>query len=194
MSIRRENHFPWIEVTSFVGVWLRFRRQGERKKCKHDCDGHDRDDCRRSGNDANGAQPHFGSSTVRMRSTDKFCSTCSRPLGQRTVNFSILVAAPNPKCTRPSSCDRYPELDTRSAICFFPSAVTSRRAPMPSRLLLVPFRWIVIQWPVLAETLWNNVAGAPRFTRKASILSLIHISEPTRRTPISYAVFCLKNK
>ena len=26
------------------------------------------------------------------------------------------------------------------------------------------------------------------------ILSLIHISEPTRRTPISYAVFCLKKK
>src|SRR5665647_864571 len=25
-------------------------------------------------------------------------------------------------------------------------------------------------------------------------LSLIHISEPTRRTPISYAVFCLKQK
>src|SRR5665647_3883288 len=27
-----------------------------------------------------------------------------------------------------------------------------------------------------------------------SFLSLIHISEPTRRTPISYAVFCLKKK
>src|SRR5665647_2789523 len=27
---------------------------------------------------------------------------------------------------------------------------------------------------------------------KAYALSLIHISEPTRRTPISYAVFCLK--
>ena len=27
-----------------------------------------------------------------------------------------------------------------------------------------------------------------------SQLSLIHISEPTRRTPISYAVFCLKKK
>src|SRR5680860_1534284 len=27
-----------------------------------------------------------------------------------------------------------------------------------------------------------------------SDLSLIHISEPTRRTPISYAVFCLKKK
>src|SRR5680860_1646 len=26
----------------------------------------------------------------------------------------------------------------------------------------------------------------------AMLLSLIHISEPTRRTPISYAVFCLK--
>ena len=28
----------------------------------------------------------------------------------------------------------------------------------------------------------------------ALTLSLIHISEPTRRTPISYAVFCLKKK
>ena len=31
-------------------------------------------------------------------------------------------------------------------------------------------------------------------TRIAEQLSLIHISEPTRRTPISYAVFCLKKK
>src|SRR5664279_5423177 len=29
---------------------------------------------------------------------------------------------------------------------------------------------------------------------KVEELSLIHISEPTRRTPISYAVFCLKKK
>src|SRR5680860_1361565 len=29
---------------------------------------------------------------------------------------------------------------------------------------------------------------------RALHLSLIHISEPTRRTPISYAVFCLKKK
>ena len=28
----------------------------------------------------------------------------------------------------------------------------------------------------------------------SALLSLIHISEPTRRTPISYAVFCLKKK
>src|SRR5664279_1666875 len=32
------------------------------------------------------------------------------------------------------------------------------------------------------------------FGRMVLILSLIHISEPTRRTPISYAVFCLKKK
>ena len=30
--------------------------------------------------------------------------------------------------------------------------------------------------------------------REEDVLSLIHISEPTRRTPISYAVFCLKKK
>src|SRR5680860_907829 len=33
---------------------------------------------------------------------------------------------------------------------------------------------------------WNVATPSP--------LSLIHISEPTRRTPISYAVFCLKKK
>ena len=30
--------------------------------------------------------------------------------------------------------------------------------------------------------------------KKGMYLSLIHISEPTRRTPISYAVFCLTKK
>ena len=32
------------------------------------------------------------------------------------------------------------------------------------------------------------------FVDENDYLSLIHISEPTRRTPISYAVFCLKKK
>eukprot|EP01016_Furgasonia_blochmanni_P034359 TRINITY_DN369_c0_g1_i4.p1 TRINITY_DN369_c0_g1~~TRINITY_DN369_c0_g1_i4.p1 ORF type:complete len:112 (-),score=6.91 TRINITY_DN369_c0_g1_i4:14-349(-) len=32
------------------------------------------------------------------------------------------------------------------------------------------------------------------FSETIGNLSLIHISEPTRRTPISYAVFCLKKK
>ena len=38
---------------------------------------------------------------------------------------------------------------------------------------------------------WDIADG--NITVKAG-LSLIHISEPTRRTPISYAVFCLKKK
>ena len=32
------------------------------------------------------------------------------------------------------------------------------------------------------------------FQREETFLSRINISEPTRRTPISYAVFCLKKK
>src|SRR5665647_689612 len=37
--------------------------------------------------------------------------------------------------------------------------------------------------------------GQPvEFGEPLVIISLIHISEPTRRTPISYAVFCLKKK
>src|SRR5664279_6261883 len=34
--------------------------------------------------------------------------------------------------------------------------------------------------------------GGPGDLGGDALLSLIHISEPTRRTPISYAVFCLK--
>ena len=42
----------------------------------------------------------------------------------------------------------------------------------------------------LYRQLWVMAAGIVGLT----VLSLIHISEPTRRTPISYAVFCLKKK
>ena len=45
----------------------------------------------------------------------------------------------------------------------------------------------------------NRKVGLIRFSKDIHCyipmdLSLIHISEPTRRTPISYAVFCLKKK
>src|SRR5665647_817595 len=52
----------------------------------------------------------------------------------------------------------------------------------------------------LKETLTDlrdNTAELNRIKRHLHTLinlSLIHISEPTRRTPISYAVFCLKKK
>src|SRR5665647_2571458 len=36
-----------------------------------------------------------------------------------------------------------------------------------------------------------NAYGSAEFEHAIVDLSLIHISEPTRRTPISYAVFCL---
>src|SRR5665647_3814268 len=38
------------------------------------------------------------------------------------------------------------------------------------------------------------VSGPNESRATEPLLSLIHISEPTRRTPISYAVFCLKKK
>src|SRR5664279_3960147 len=44
-----------------------------------------------------------------------------------------------------------------------------------------------------ADRPWWQAGVDPR-PGTAQILSLIHISEPTRRTPISYAVFCLKKK
>ena len=48
----------------------------------------------------------------------------------------------------------------------------------------------------MAETfkVGANARELLRYTQRATRLSLIHISEPTRRTPISYAVFCLKKK
>ena len=40
----------------------------------------------------------------------------------------------------------------------------------------------------------SEIQNIMRYGRSDIDLSLIHISEPTRRTPISYAVFCLKKK
>src|SRR5680860_433242 len=49
--------------------------------------------------------------------------------------------------------------------------------------------------PRYAATTWPTSGGSGTDSRRAPFpLSLIHISEPTRRTPISYAVFCLKKK
>src|SRR5665647_41535 len=55
--------------------------------------------------------------------------------------------------------------------------------------------WVVVI--IGQEYLWSrfdpflaHARGLPA-SGLSSLLSLIHISEPTRRTPISYAVFCL---
>ena len=44
------------------------------------------------------------------------------------------------------------------------------------------------------EFFQERVKTFEKLSSKMKRLSLIHISEPTRRTPISYAVFCLKKK
>src|SRR5664279_4438484 len=46
--------------------------------------------------------------------------------------------------------------------------------------------------PAGSECSGGEIAPSVRGGDVYDILSLIHISEPTRRTPISYAVFCLK--
>ena len=48
----------------------------------------------------------------------------------------------------------------------------------------------------ITYALYDHSSGGVRegAMLRSKYLSLIHISEPTRRTPISYAVFCLKKK
>src|SRR5665647_3917928 len=41
---------------------------------------------------------------------------------------------------------------------------------------------------------WGTRIPSQTRVEALKYLTLIHISEPTRRTPISYAVFCLKKK
>src|SRR5678810_427734 len=57
-----------------------------------------------------------------------------------------------------------------------------------ARLIILPVPWEV------TVSYGAGTARAAEHIRKASvqILSLIHISEPTRQAEISYAVFCLK--
>ena len=47
---------------------------------------------------------------------------------------------------------------------------------------------------LLSKSKMENSPIAWQDTREGYYLSLIHISEPTRRRGISYAVFCLKKK
>src|SRR5665647_1496017 len=69
------------------------------------------------------------------------------------------------------------------------------RRPVVAALISIEF---VVALTLLSrfkfDKLWMTVdfVDLMIIDQDTSALSLIHISEPTRRTPISYAVFCLK--
>ena len=61
-------------------------------------------------------------------------------------------------------------------------------------LVLVSGLWVVSRHGVVPHVIGIDL-GNPLFHPRMDVqLSLIHISEPTRRRGISYAVFCLKKK
>src|SRR5680860_1739502 len=66
-----------------------------------------------------------------------------------------------------------------------PPAIVQERSGLLNRAMC---SWIIAVWYGLVESVFMSYVGG------VHVLSLIHISEPTRRTPISYAVFCLKKK
>src|SRR5665647_907172 len=72
--------------------------------------------------------------------------------------------------------------------------------PFVTKQIINYTRDILISKALLYEELhgkvpsYNDIHTTPDYPPIKQYLSLIHISEPTRRTPISYAVFCLKKK
>src|SRR5680860_377641 len=96
----------------------------------------------------------------------------------------VLVADHDPKQNSfRHRCDPY----AFAAALFWRATVLMRAI---SRLICLT-RAVFSSWP---EAAWKRRLNCSFFslTNSSSSLSLIHISEPTRRTPISYAVFCLK--
>ena len=71
---------------------------------------------------------------------------------------------------------------------------------MPVSVILTRSAWCLGDWRLSQRQRWQIELVQKKaqilsdFIQEVSFLSLIHISEPTRRTPISYAVFCLKKK
>src|SRR5664279_5635621 len=82
-----------------------------------------------------------------------------------------------------------------------PTGVAAMLEPAPT--WHVSHDAVVGRWLPGKPTMLKPAAGIAKLAAAAPwhcaqllvvLLSLIHISEPTRRTPISYAVFCLKKK
>src|SRR5207249_12208858 len=89
-----------------------------------------------------------GSTTERSLSTERFLSTCRRPDGHSITSRSASVAPARPKCTTVSLPEESPTDPQKTSRSWrVPPAVTMRRAPQPSRLLIVPVRSTSNQWP-----------------------------------------------
>src|SRR5665647_2179118 len=106
----------------------------------------------------------------------------------RELTGGLSRRSERPAGTRGRSCPRSPS----SQVCHcrtFPtwSADGVTRPWMP----FVPWRR---RWTCHSPAWWATEWLPKWGSTWCWHLSLIHISEPTRRTPISYAVFCLKKK
>ena len=86
------------------------------------------------------------SSTVRNWLAPSRCSVSTLPEGQRIVTSSTRVAVPRPKCVRGSLTDKKLLLARTSCTCVRPPALTSIRAPKPSRFEPFPTVFMAIQW------------------------------------------------
>src|ERR1700676_1099861 len=91
------------------------------------------------------------------------------PEGHRMVMESTWVADPSPKCSRGSLADSKLLLARTSALCFRLPAVTSTRAPNPSRFDFLPTVLMRSQCPFLANWLRRSTGEPSRtVTNKSS--------------------------
>src|SRR5680860_1779750 len=92
---------------------------------------------------------------------------------------------------RPSTC---------TAVLWTVSGIVASLSVQVCEVREIPVSLLVVESVAYEKVVRNTEALIPhRDIHQTAVgpvqqLSLIHISEPTRRTPISYAVFCLKKK
>src|SRR5665647_2849436 len=115
-------------------------------------------------------------------------TSCVNQASIHVCNFLCTASCEGPLDCGAGSCG------CNNGKCSVVPATSSTKIPLTSlKLIASPQRYS----PMMSSTVGVGIeVNASGFDPAAAIytLSLIHISEPTRRTPISYAVFCLKKK
>src|SRR5665647_3434629 len=85
-------------------------------------------------------------------------------------------------------------LDSTIVILAFPTISSSLHSDMLTAIWIILVYLLVVAVCTTQLGRIGDIYGRSRMFNTGFViftLSLIHISEPTRRTPISYAVFCL---